>query len=161
MRASASCILAGLIFSSAALAADETPVTTQKTVAPTLTAIQPKNPAAAAPGGPIIQSIGARLPPQILGTIPEVLLIDLHFSAPNGDAAILHRDLVQSSGNSIRFTENLPINVPADGQKQGGVITNDWHCNNGQYYVTLRAYVMDGQGNRSNDVQYTVHCNGG
>jgi len=80
--------------------------------------------------------------------------------AANGNAAILHRELVQTSSN-VKFTENLPINVPEDGQKQGATISNNWTCGNGQYYVTLRAYIMDAEGNHSNEVQYTVHCNGG
>ena len=161
MRISTSIILAGILCATSAMAADETQVTPQKNTAPTLTAMQPKNPAAAKAGGPVIQSIGARLPNVILNATPEVLLIDFHFSAPNGNAVILHRDVVQTSGNGIRFNENLPINVPADGQKQGAVISNNWTCGNGQYYVTLRAYVMDTDGTHSNDVQYTVHCNGG
>jgi hypothetical protein len=29
------------------------------------------------------------------------------------------------------------------------------------YYVTMRAVVMDAEGNRSNSITYTIHCNGG
>jgi hypothetical protein len=128
---------------------------------PALTAEQPDYPVPSKPGGPVIQSVSARLGPQILNTTPEVMLIDFHFVAKNGNAVILHRELVTTSAGNPTFNPVLPINTPADGQKRGAVVTNDWHCNAGQYYVTMRAYVMDADGNRSNSVQYTVHCNGG
>jgi hypothetical protein len=161
MRISACYILAGVLLCGGPLAAAETQVIPQTNVAPTLTAEQPANPASSKPGGPIIQSISARLGPQILNVTPELLLIDFHFVAQNGDAVILHRELVSTSANNPTFNPVMPINTPADGQKHGAVVTNDWHCNAGQYYVTMHAYVMDAAGNRSNEVQYTVHCNGG
>jgi len=53
------------------------------------------------------------------------------------------------------------VAIPADAQKQGAVFSGGWNCNTNPYYVTLRAWIMDADGNRSNEVQYTIHCNGG
>ena len=161
MRFSTSYILTALMFSCGPLVAAETQVIPQANVAPTLTAEQPANPASSKPNGPIIQSVSARLGPQILNVPPAVILIGFHFVAPNGNAVILHRELIETNASNPTFNAVLPINTPADGQKRGAIFTNDWHCNAGQYYVTMRAYVMDADGNRSNSVQYTVHCNGG
>jgi hypothetical protein len=58
-------------------------------------------------------------------------------------------------------TPNQAINISADAHKQGAIATANWNFNVIAYYVTLRAYMMDADRNRSNEVRYTVHCNGG
>jgi hypothetical protein len=161
MRISASYILAGVLLSSGPLAAAETQVIPQTNVVPTLTVEQPTNPVSSKPGGPLLVSIGARLGPQILNVTTELIIPDFHFIAPNGNAVLLHREVVETSANNININPSAPINVPADAQKRGAVISGGFNCNTGQYYVTMRAYIMDADGNRSNSVQYTVHCNGG
>lgn len=161
MRRSVFYIFAGVVLSTNSLVAAETPVVPQPNVAPTLTVEQPTNPMASAPGGPVLQSISARLGPEILNVKTETIIPDFHFVAPNGNAVLLHRDVVDTNANNIHVNPATPINVPADAQKRGAVVSGGWKCDAGQYYVTMRAFIMADDGNRSNSVQYTIHCNGG
>ena len=164
MRISASHILAVLLSSSAPLLAAETPVTPEPTVAPTLTAEQPVSPVSSKPGGPILVSISVRLGPTaplIGNAVPQMLIPEFHFVAPNGNAVLLHRDLIETNANNLHVNPAAAINVPPEAQKQGAVINGGWTCGQGQYYATMSAYIMDADGNRSNSVRYTVHCNGG
>ena len=92
---------------------------------------------------------------------PRMIVPEFHFVAPNGNAIILHSDLVATSANSFHLTPSVAINVPAEAQKRGAVITHGMTCGQAPFYATMTAYIMDGDGNRSNSVQYTLHCNGG
>jgi hypothetical protein len=150
------------MFSSAALAQTETAVPVSKNEPPTMTAIQPVNPVASKPGGPIIQSITAHavLTSPLL-PVNNNIAPEFHFVAPNGNAVLLHRELVTTSANNIHVNPAEAINIPADAQKAGAIISGGWNCNTNPYYVTMRAWIMDLDGNRSNEVQYTIHCNGG
>jgi hypothetical protein len=161
MRISASYIFAGILLCSGPLTAAETQVIPQTNTVPTLTVEQPENPVSSKPGGPILMSISDRLGPQILNVTTEMIIPDFHFVAPNGNAVLLHREIVDTNANNFHINPSAPINISADAQKRGAVISGGFNCNAGQYYVTMRAYVMDADGNRSNSVQYTVHCNGG
>jgi hypothetical protein len=151
-------VLAGLLMSPALAA--ETEVVPKSNPIPTLTVEQPTNPTASKPGGPVIVSLTARLGLQ-LGNATNQIIPDFHFIAPNGNAVLLHREVVETNANNIHINPAAPINIPADAQKQGAVISGGWTCNLGQYYVKMRAYIMDADGNRSNEIHYTVHCNGG
>ena len=51
--------------------------------------------------------------------------------------------------------------IEGEAQKRGAVISGGWTCGTQVYYVTLRAFVIDADGNRSNAITYTIHCNGG
>jgi hypothetical protein len=157
-------IAALLLVSATAQAADsqtETPVTPDDTAVPiTLSVVQPVNPVGSKPGAPILQSISARLMRSPAGVV-EQLVPDFHYIAPNGNAVVLHRELVDSSNVQLRINSVAPINAPPDVQKRGAVVSGGWHCGPEQYYATLKAYIMDADGNRSNTVQYTIHCNGG
>ena len=148
-------------YASAASAQTETAVPVAKNQPPTITAVQPVNPVASKPGGPVIQSVSAHIPD--MGPLIKVNKIapEFHFIAPNGNAVLLHRELVTTSANHVSLNPSEAINIPADAQKQGAVLSGGWNCNTNPYYVTLRAYIMDADGNRSNEVQYTIHCNGG
>jgi hypothetical protein len=168
MRISASYIFAGilisLLVSSAPLTAAETEVTPQPTVAPTLTAEQPVNPVSSKPGGPILVSISVHLGPTsplLNNSTPQTIIPEFNFVAPNGNAVLLHRDMVETSANNLHLNPATAINIPPDAQKHGASIAGGWTCNQGQYYATMTAYIMDADGNRSNAVRYTVHCNGG
>jgi len=154
-------VLEAVLLGGTALAQTETTVPTETGTPPSLTAIQPVNPVASKPGGPIIQSITAQVLPAPMGTIPENIRPQFHFVAANGNAVLLHLAVVKTSANNINLGPATAINVPADAQKTGAVISSGWRCNVGQYYVTMSAYIMDSDGNKSNEVQYTVHCNGG
>ena len=160
MHHSLSVVLIGLVLSPAALAQTETQVPVTSSLPPTMSAVQPANPVASKPGGPIIQSITAQIPTR--GAVTANLIIpEFHFVAPNGNAVLVHREMVTTSANNIHINPSAAINIPADAQKQGAVVGSGWNCNTNPYYVTLRAWIMDADGNRSNEVQYTIHCNGG
>jgi hypothetical protein len=77
----------GLLLLGQPATAAETPVIPQPNAAPTLTVEQPTDPVSSKPGGPILQSISARLGPQILNVTPEVIMPDFHFVAPNGNVS--------------------------------------------------------------------------
>jgi hypothetical protein len=156
--------LAVLLLSCCPLAAAETQITPEAAVAPTITAEQPANPVSSKPGGPLITSVSVSLPTQggiLMPQIPKMIIPEFHFVAPNGNAVVLHSDLVATSANSFHLTPAVAINVPADAQKRGAVITHGMTCGQAPFYATMTAYIMDAEGNRSNSVQYTLHCNGG
>jgi hypothetical protein len=154
-------LLEALLMGGVALAQTETIVPTDTGTPPSLTAVQPINPAASKPGAPVIQSITAQVLPAPLGTVPENIRPQFHFVAAGGNAVLLHLAVVKTSANNINLGPAIAINVPAEAQKTGAVISSGWRCNVGRYYVTMSAYIMDADGNKSNEVQYTVHCNGG
>jgi hypothetical protein len=107
--------------------------------------------AASAMASPVLQSI------TIMDVVP-----DFHFMAPRGNAIVLRRELVDTSGAfSQTQIASATINIPAEAQKKGAAISGGWRCGVSQYYITLRAFVMDADGNRSNALRYTIHCNGG
>lgn len=112
-------------------------------------------------GGPWLQSVTARK--NVKGGLRAFDLVpDFHFVAPHGNAVVLRRELVDTSG-AIAQTQiaNATINIPAQAQQRGATISGGWRCGTQVYYVTLRASVMDADGNRSNAITYTLHCNGG
>lgn len=160
MRVSAPCILASVLLSCGPLAAAETQVLVEPIVAPTMTAEQPTDPVSSQPGGPVLLSISAHLGPSI--TVPsEMIIPEFHFVAPKGNAVLLHRDLIETNSNGFRENPVAPINTSPDAQKNGAVIVGGFNCNNGKFYLTQSAYIMDADGNRSNTIRYTIHCNGG
>jgi hypothetical protein len=111
---------------------------------------------------PILQSVTIRkdVPTGTGGFVSFVP--DFHFIAPNGNAIVLRRELVDTNGAFAQTQiRSATINIPAEAQKRGAVISGGWPCGTAQYYVTLRAYIMDAEGNRSNSLEYTFHCNGG
>lgn len=160
MRSIPYVLLAASILPASALAQKETEVTVGNSKPPAMTAIQPVNPVSSKPGGPIIQSITAQIPSRGAFTT-NTIIPEFHFLAPNGNAVLIHREMVETSGNNININPSSVINIPADAQKKGAVIGGGWNCSVRPYYITLRAWIMDSDGNRSNTVQYTIHCNGG
>jgi hypothetical protein len=154
-------VLQTVLLCGTALAQTETTVPTETSTPPTLTAVEPVHPVSSKPGGPIIQSITAQVLPAPLGAVSENIRPQFHFVAANGNAVLLHLAVLKTSANNINLGPAIAINVPADAQKTGAVVSAGWRCNVGQYYVTMTAYIMDADGNKSNEVQYTVHCNGG
>ena len=118
----------------------------------------PLSPASA----PVLKSVTMRMNVPDRNGIVVSVVPDFHFVAPNGNAIVLRRELVDTNG-AIAQTQiaSETINIPAEAQKRGAVLSGGWRCGLAQYYVTLRAYIMDSDGNRSNAIEYTIHCNGG
>jgi hypothetical protein len=88
-----SLIFTGLLFSTAVFAADETEVVPKLNSVPTLTVEQTINPMASKPGGPIIVALTARLGLQF-GNATNQIIPDFRFIASNGNAVLLHREVV-------------------------------------------------------------------
>ncbi len=53
------------------------------------------------------------------------------------------------------------IDISPEQQMSGAVYTGGWGCRPESYYVTLQAFVMNLDGQKSNVVEYTIHCNRG
>ncbi|HMI95053.1 MAG TPA: aspartyl protease family protein [Micropepsaceae bacterium] len=133
-----------------------------QTTTPALTVKTPAAGAPSAPGAPILQSVTVRTNVRAANGRVIDVVPDFHFTAPNGNAIIIHRELVDTNG-AISQTD-IPdgtIRIPAEAQKKGAVLSGGWTCGKNVYYVTIRAFVMDSDGNRSNPMEYTIHCNGG
>jgi hypothetical protein len=111
------------------------------------------------PGAPVLQSITALYD----RTMPNGRHVDVmpqfHFVAPNGNAVLLHRELMETdSAITQAGIRNARISIPAALQRAGTTINGGWPCGPGRYHVTLRAFLEDAQGNRGNALQYTIHC---
>lgn len=142
-----------LVLLGSGLAACQTPVVA--TAAPP----KQKQPGAA----PVLQSVSMRYKVRAANGVIVSVVPDFHFVAPNGNAVLIHRELVATSGSpsSFRIPAGEPIDVPAEVQKKGAVVSGGWNCGVAKYYVTIRAYILDADGNQSNQLEYTIHCNGG
>lgn len=147
-------------YSSPTFAQTETEVPVARSSPPTITAVQPINPTSSKPGAPVIQSISAQKPEGPLAIV-SLVSTQFHFVAPNGNAAVLHRDVTGTNGTNTNPMPNQAINVPADQQKRGAIATVLSPCTDNSYFVTYKVFIIDAEGNRSNEVQYTLHCNGG
>jgi hypothetical protein len=153
MQTTSELLFVGLLTSTIALVACQAPSTKSTPAAPA-----PLSSASA----PVLQSITMRMNVPAGNGIVVSVVPDFHFIAPNGNAIVLRRELVDTNG-AIAQTQiaSETINIPAEAQKKGAVLSGGWRCGVAQYYVTLRAYIMDSDGNRSNAIEYTIHCNGG
>jgi hypothetical protein len=149
-----------LLFCIPALAA-ETAVMPDTPSLPLLTVEQPDSPRGSTPDAPVLKSVSARVNVRMPNGIIFDIVPDFHFVAPKGNAVVLHRELVESSHVGININPVAPIEISAEAQKQGAVVSGGWRCNVGQYYIRMKAYILDADGGRSNTVQYTIHCNGG
>jgi hypothetical protein len=122
----------------------------------------PLRPASPSPATPILQEVVIRANVGNINAPYFSFVPDFHFVAPNGNAAVLHRELVATSGRYDKtLLDNEVINIPAAAQREGAMISGGWRCGSARYSVTSRAYVIDTDGNHSNAIDYTFHCNGG
>ncbi len=154
MRTQHHVIVIGVLLASGCLASCQTPV-----VAADPAPAKPQKPVAA----PVLQSVSMRYDvPTGNGAVISVVP-DFHFIAPNGNAVLIHRELVATSGapSHLVVPATTAIDTPAEVQKKGAVVSGSWRCGTAQYFATLSAYIMDADGNKSNSLQYTIHCNGG
>ena len=106
---------------------------------------------------PVLDAITQRT--ILVGGFPRVIP-EFHFHDADGDVRFIARELVDTNG-PYEGTQGAPINLPPDLQKRGAVFAGGWACGANSYHATLRAYLIDQSGNRSNAMTYTIHCNGG
>jgi len=91
-------------------------------ITPPVSAASPRHAEAA----PILQSVDLRTNVSNgIGTISVVPYF--HFIAPNGNAIVLRREIVDTDG-AISQTQigSATINIPAEAQKKGAVISGGW-----------------------------------
>lgn len=89
-------------------------------------------------------------------------LPDLHFTPRKAKVVSLRRELVKSSASN-GLEQQVPYSIDvSDAQQDDGALNLDpWTCGADAYFISMRAFVIDADGRRSNAIRYTVHCNGG
>ena len=114
--------------------------------------------ALAQPSTPVIDSVtmhednGGRYP---------VVYPEFHFHDPSGTVRFIHREVVTTNAPKPVPVNDGVIDISSSQQIRGATYVGGWHCGAESYYVTLRAFVMNLDGGKSNVVEYTIHCNGG
>jgi len=119
--------------------------------------------AAGSGSAPVLQSVSMRYNVRAANGVIVSVVPDFHFADADGDAVLILRELVQTSGSqsNLHIPASTPIDIAADIQKKGAVVSGGWNCGTAQYFVTLRTHILDAAGHRSNGLEYTIHCNGG
>jgi hypothetical protein len=107
--------------------------------------------------GPVIDSVIMRKEMQRYETIYP----DFHFHDPSGTVRFIHRQVTATSSPKPLTVRDGVIDISPEQQMRGAVYTGGWPCGPESYYVTLQAFVMNLDGQKSNVVEYTIHCNGG
>jgi hypothetical protein len=107
--------------------------------------------------GPVIDSVSMRTVMQRYETIyPE-----FHFHDPSGTVRFIHREIIATNSPKPLTIRDGVINISAEQQIKGAVYTGGWTCGPETYYVTIQAFVINLDGQKSGVVEYTIHCNGG
>jgi hypothetical protein len=90
-----------------------------------------------------------------------VVYPEFHFHDASGTVRYIHREVVATNAPKPLGARDDVVDISAKQQVQGAIFVGGWHCGTETYYVTLRAFMMNLDGARSNVVEYTIHCNGG
>jgi hypothetical protein len=85
---------------------------------------------------------------------------DFHIAAAKARVATRRRELVDSNG-AFADTQAASYAVDVAAGPDAALTSGGWECGASKYYITLRSYVIDADGRRSNALRYTIHCNGG
>ena len=108
---------------------------------------------------PVIDSVTLR---EDDGGRYPVIYPEFHFHDSGGSVRFIHREVVTTnSPKAVVPRTQSAIDISANQQIQGATFVGGWHCGPERYYVTLRAFMMNREGSKSNVVEYTIHCNGG
>jgi hypothetical protein len=86
---------------------------------------------------------------------------EFHFHDSSGTVRYIHREVVATNSPKPVGARDGLVDISAKQQIQGAIFAGSWSCGAETYYVTLRAFMMNLDGARSNVVEYTIHCNGG
>jgi hypothetical protein len=114
--------------------------------------------AAAQDGAPVIDSVTFH---EDTAGRYMVVYPEFHFHDPSGTVRFIHREVLATNSPKPRNVNDGVIDISANKQIQGATYVGGWQCGPESYYVTLRAFIMNLEGGKSNTVEYTVHCNGG
>ena len=86
---------------------------------------------------------------------------DFRVTAPKGNL-VMRRELVESDGAfGLTQAASYAMDFSAEAHPDGVLPSGGWVCGASKYFITLRTYVIDADGRRSNALRYTIHCNGG
>ena len=91
----------------------------------------------------------------------EVVYPEFHFQDASGTVQFIHRELVSTNAPKTLHLKDSVVSISPEQQKQGATYAGKWKCGPETYYATLRAYMLNISGQKSNAVEYTIHCNGG
>jgi hypothetical protein len=91
----------------------------------------------------------------------ETIYPEFHFHDSSGTVRFIHREITATNSPKPLTIRDGVINISAEQQIKGAVYTGGWTCGPESYYVTIQAFVMNLDGQKSGVVEYTIHCNGG
>jgi hypothetical protein len=113
--------------------------------------------ASAQNAGPVIDSVTMRTAMMRYETVyPE-----FHFHDPSGTARFIHREIIATNSPKALTVQDGVIAISPEQQMRGAIYPGGWTCGPESYYVTIQAFLMNLDGQKSNVVEYTIHCNGG
>jgi hypothetical protein len=107
---------------------------------------------------PVLDSVTLR---EDIGGRYPVVYPEFHFHDPSGTARFIHREVVATNARRPLNVQDGIIDISSAQQIQGATYVGGWPCGADSYYVTLRAFILNLEGGRSNAIEYTIHCNGG
>jgi hypothetical protein len=115
--------------------------------------------AAAQQSAPLIDSVTLR---EDDGGRYPVIYPEFHFHDSSGSVRFIHREVMSTnSPKPVIPHTDAAIDISASQQIRGATYVGGWHCGPETYYVTLRAFITNLEGTKSNIVEYTIHCNAG
>jgi hypothetical protein len=107
--------------------------------------------------GPVIDFVTLRTVTQRYETVYP----DFHFHDPSGTVRFIHREITSTNSPKPLKVQDGVINISPEQQIKGAVYTGGWTCGPESYFVTLQAFVINLDGQKSNTVEYTIRCNAG
>jgi len=113
--------------------------------------------AAAQDAAPVIDSVTFRNQTERY----EVVFPEFHFHDPSGTTKFIHREVIATDSPKPLNLRDGVVSISSEQQIKGATYVGGWHCGPETYYVTLQAFMMNLAGQKSNVVEYTIHCNGG
>jgi hypothetical protein len=107
--------------------------------------------------GPVIDAVTMRT--ELLRY--EMVYPEFHFHDPSGTVRFIHREITATnSPKPLRIQDGI-IEISPEQQMKGAIYPGGWTCGSESYYVTIQAFLLNLAPQKSNTVEYTIHCNGG
>src|SRR5271170_1497565 len=103
--------------------------------------------------GPVIDSVTIRKEMQRY----ETYYPEFHFHDPSGTVHFIHREIIATSSPKPLTAKDGIVSISAEQQAKGATYAGGWPCGAETYYVTLNAFLMNLNGQKSNVVEYTIH----
>ncbi len=113
--------------------------------------------ASAEDAGPVIDSVTLRTVTQRYETVYP----DFHFHDPSGTVRFIHRAIISTNSPKPLKIQDGVIDISPEQQIKGAVYTGGWTCGPESYFLTVQAFVINLDGQKSNTVEYTIRCNAG